>query len=281
MQRRFRARLVRPLSWTALLAVMALDAAVASGVSLGLLYFIPLLYAAFRLPRTEALLFAVTCTLGRVIFGPIGDPLGIQAITYRLPTELEPVVNALVAGSAYCAAAFALVRLREQRREIRRLDRQVETDPLTQLPNRRALQRVLDEHADTGSELAALILDVDHFKRVNDTYGHDGGDLVLCAIARELESCLRSPDLVARTGGEEFVVLLPRTSPEAAQKVAERIRGRIRRTPIHMAGGASVTVTVSIGCAYGPAGEALLAAADQAMYEAKRAGRDRVLLAAA
>jgi len=279
VQKKRMARLVRPLSWTALLAVMALDAAVASNVSLGLLYFVPLVYAAFRLPRTEALIFAAVCTVGRVVFGPTGDPLGIQGLTYRLPPDAEPVVNACVAGIAYVAAAFAMVRLREQARQIRRLDRQVETDPLTGLPNRRALQRALDEHVEASVEIAVLVLDVDHFKTVNDTHGHDGGDAVLREIGRRLEGCVRSPDLVARTGGEEFAVLLPETSIGAAQLVAERIRGRVRRVPITL-GSASITVTVSIGCAHGAAADELLNAADRAMYEAKRAGRDRVLIAA-
>jgi diguanylate cyclase (GGDEF)-like protein len=277
--KRKRRMLVRPLSWAALLAVLALDAAVASSVSLGLLYFVPLVYAAFRLPRTEALLFAAVCTVGRVVFGPTGDPLGLQGLTYRLPPDAEPVVNAGVAGIAYVAVAFALVRLREQARQIRRLDRQVETDPLTGLPNRRALQRALDECVEAGVEIAVLVLDVDHFKRVNDTHGHDGGDAVLREIARRLEGCVRSPDLVARTGGEEFAVLLPDTSIDAARTVAERIRGRVRNAPIVL-GSASLAVSVSVGCAHGAASDELLRVADRAMYEAKRAGRDRVLIAA-
>jgi diguanylate cyclase (GGDEF)-like protein/PAS domain S-box-containing protein len=166
------------------------------------------------------------------------------------------------------------------------LRRMLTRDHLTGASNRahffetaeRQLVRALQ---DAGS-LALVILDVDHFKRVNDEHGHAAGDVVLREVARRCEAELRPEDIFARLGGEEFVVLLPGTKLMAASAVAERLRASLAREPID-AGGIKLRITASFGCSAldtDPAASlaGLLAAADIALYRAKRAGRDRVEL---
>ncbi len=171
-----------------------------------------------------------------------------------------------------------------------RLLRSGHTDFLTGWHNRRYLQFRLKEElaraARDGTSLACLMLDIDHFKRVNDSHGHAAGDDVLREIAQRVESQVRASDVAARYGGEEFVVLLPATGRQAAETLAERIRAAIAATPIPITGGGEVTITASIGIASCAApgthadlktlGESLLARADVALYRAKSAGRDRV-----
>jgi diguanylate cyclase (GGDEF)-like protein len=132
-----------------------------------------------------------------------------------------------------------------------------------------------------GEQLAVLLADVDHFKKVNDTHGHLIGDEVLRALAAELRQAVRESDLVGRFGGEEFVILLPRTAPEEACRIAERLRRGASGVKV-LAAGATVGATISLGvAALGRHGQdlfELLAAADLALYRAKNTGRDRVCL---
>jgi diguanylate cyclase (GGDEF)-like protein len=161
------------------------------------------------------------------------------------------------------------------------------TDGLTGLRTRRFYEEGLRTEADraarSGAPLAVLLLDIDHFKRVNDTYGHHGGDRVLCEVARRLCELSRPGDLVARYGGEEFAVLLPNTTPEQLDVIGERIRRGIAMTPIAVTATTLATVTVSIGCAVMPAHcdtpEDLVLTADSALYAAKGGGRNRVVSA--
>jgi diguanylate cyclase (GGDEF)-like protein len=173
-------------------------------------------------------------------------------------------------------------RLREGREELERLSL---TDELTGLANRRALTTELERElrrADRhGRACAVLMLDVDRFKRFNDTYGHPAGDAVLRRVADILRGSARDVDTVARYGGEEFLVILPETATSGAALVAERIRASAegdRFTP--NGGSAEVGVTVSIGYAVFPeharTPETLIEAADQALYRAKEGGRNRV-----
>ena len=155
-------------------------------------------------------------------------------------------------------------------------------DPLTELPNRRALDaRLQQEWARIlrhGGNLSIIMSDIDHFKSINDNYGHPIGDEVLRHVARRMAEGCRESDLPARYGGEEFVVLAPETTIEAAAEFAERLRVRVCSEPIE-AHGKSVKVTVSFGVA-GHEGlaspEELVQAADTAMYCAKSAGRNCV-----
>jgi two-component system cell cycle response regulator len=160
------------------------------------------------------------------------------------------------------------------------------TDELTGLYNRRYLVAHLDEvMARVGSDDAAaalLMFDIDHFKRVNDSWGHAAGDEVLRQIAVRALDSVRSVDLVARLGGEEFAVVMPETGLAVAATVAERLRLAIASEPFDWrAGGRRLRVTVSIGATTATIGDdrdGLLKRADDALYQAKSAGRNRVVV---
>ena len=169
------------------------------------------------------------------------------------------------------------------------------TDVLTGWNNRRYLNVRLGEELARArrdkATLACLMLDIDHFKQVNDTWGHAAGDIVLKDLAQRIESQVRASDVAARYGGEEFVVLLPGTDVDAATKLAERIRAEVGSAPVELPNGKSISITVSIGIAeVSPTardadlktlGDSLVARADVALYAAKSAGRDRVMVEAA
>lgn len=164
------------------------------------------------------------------------------------------------------------------------------TDGLTGLNNRRYLDNHLkvlfNRAAARGRALSVCITDIDRFKQVNDTYGHDAGDEVLKEFARRIRSTVRGADLACRYGGEEFVVVMPDTDAAAAATIAERLRDIIERTPFSLPGtDLDLTVTASLGIATNVPGvetpEQLLKKADKALYEAKNSGRNRVVAAAA
>ncbi|HVE79285.1 MAG TPA: diguanylate cyclase [Gemmatimonadaceae bacterium] len=159
------------------------------------------------------------------------------------------------------------------------------TDPLTQLPNRRALVDRLTLEVDRarryGTVVTLLMVDLDHFKRVNDTYGHLAGDEVLREMAALLQEAARSVDMVARYGGEEFVVVVPETSLDGALAFAERLRERVEGQAFSTGGRTRVRLTASVGVAGFPAPgvesvDALFSRADAALYQAKAEGRNRV-----
>jgi len=213
----------------------------------------------------------------------------------------EQVVVATVADASRALAELnqsyeALVRrlevligekeslLKDLEQANQRLEALATTDPLTGLSNRRALEAaLLRDLARADREktpLSVLAVDVDHFKTFNDTYGHAAGDQVLCVVAKLLGRGLRACDLPCRTGGEEFLVILPGTDGDGAMVAAERLRARIADERISLTG-CQVSVTVSIGTAAvrGPgcaSARELVDRADAALYAAKRAGRNRV-----
>lgn len=165
---------------------------------------------------------------------------------------------------------------------------QSDEDALTGLFNRRYLEACLAREcarADrTAQPLSLLILDIDHFKKINDTYGHDTGDLVLKALAQTVKGVLRQSDLACRFGGEEFVVLLPETGPGGAIEGAERVLEAVRKLSLCTGRSQSLgPITASIGLAVYPAdgttAEALLKSADTHLYQAKRGGRNRLVAA--
>jgi diguanylate cyclase (GGDEF)-like protein len=213
--------------------------------------------------------------------GPHGSELQVDGRTLRvMPVDLSdrrgrPTGRALV---------FHDVTSYE--RLHRDLERLATTDALTGLPNRRRFfevaRRWLEGERAAGEGAAWLALDIDHFKRVNDRHGHEAGDRVLRAVAAEMLAQVRGGDLVARLGGEEFAVFLPGADETAAREAAERLRAGIAAlvTP-DRAGTIGVTVSVGVCALRGGRADldAVLAAADEALYRAKREGRDRVAVA--
>ena len=196
--------------------------------------------------------------------------------------ELQQAVLALANMFAeQVALSLANIRLREALRS------QSIRDPLTSLYNRRYLEEMMDREtrrairADSG--LGVLMLDLDHFKRFNDTFGHDAGDAVLRETASFLSKSVRAEDIVCRFGGEEFMILLPGADLATTEARAERIRSRLRDVTVVYEGQSLGIITVSIGVAeapqHGTSPQALIAAADAALYRAKREGRDRVVIA--
>ena len=163
------------------------------------------------------------------------------------------------------------------------------TDPLTGLYNRRYLDAHLasavERAATTQKPVFVLLFDIDHFKGINDTYGHDAGDDVLRDFCQRLRRGVRGIDLIARYGGEEFVLVMPETDAGFASTVAERLRREVEKDDFTTRSGERFPVTVSIGLAQwqGPrdTAEALIKRADLALYAAKRAGRNRVVASAA
>ncbi len=155
--------------------------------------------------------------------------------------------------------------------------RSAEEDALTRIGNRRLLERVLGEVAEGKEQIALLMADIDHFKRINDTFGHEVGDHVLRALGHILAADARAGQVVVRYGGEEFVFALPSVELGAARDFAERIRLKVSSYPWRSLE-PRLVVTVSIGVACGPAANwsSVLATADRALYLAKRRGRDRV-----
>ncbi len=213
--------------------------------------------------------------------------------------RLETATRALDLGASdYICAPFdaneMAARLRSQMRRKKYSDRlrsnvrdslrMAVIDPLTGLYNRRYatqhINRIVGRARESGLPYAVMMLDLDRFKSINDRYGHSAGDLVLKEFARRLQENLRGIDLVARLGGEEFLVALPDTPAQEAQRVAERLREVIDGRPVDIGNGQEIPVTVSIGVAFGTPQdrdpEAMIAHADRALYESKAAGRNRV-----
>jgi len=198
--------------------------------------------------------------------------------------ELQRVFDTVLELNRDYASAqldLAQTNLRLQQREAHILRLSL-TDPLTGVGNRRHLEQALAQETAraerTGGTLCAFMADLDHFKRVNDIYGHETGDKLLAAFGKLLRQHTRTTDIVARFGGEEFVVLIPHTNLEDAAAAADRLRQALASARVEPLPN---PVTVSIGVAElaaGERGEALLRRADKALYEAKQSGRNRVII---
>ncbi|MBY0463986.1 MAG: GGDEF domain-containing protein [Burkholderiales bacterium] len=199
------------------------------------------------------------------------------------------VVLSLVLWHRFATAELLRIKVQAQRQQLEMQNHQLQNmamlDALTGLLNRRAFEmqaeQAISRARRDGTCLAALMLDLDHFKHINDQYGHPAGDAVIKLTADVLVASVRDTDLVARVGGEEFMVLLPGTSPQAALEVAEKIRQRVEHTRQALNSTEHIYVSTSVGVACSAAGkvcsfEELYAQADQALYEAKRLGRNRV-----
>lgn len=222
---------------------------------------------------TEALVRALEAGADDYVTKPINYDelqarLRSQLRTRRLQLELAEVCQRLEAANAQLLTAS-------------------QTDALTGLGNRRHVQTLLvalSAEADRHQHaLSVLLCDVDHFKRINDTWGHAAGDAVLRQLADRLRPILRSSDAVGRWGGEEFLLVLPEADRAHAFEAAERLRGAVGNTPFLLPDGRPLICTVSIGAATASGVETperLVALADEALYAAKAAGRNRVMQAA-
>ncbi len=214
----------------------------------------------------------------------VGHQADLSELLWRAARSLTEL------NRTYQRTVMELRRVIAEKEELQKeLERQARTDVLTGLPNRRAFLEAF--HRDLGladrqeQPVAVILMDVDHFKRVNDTHGHDVGDQVLVAVADVLRRCVRQTDVPSRWGGEEFIVSLPNCDAQDATVVAERIRATLEQTPVLTAEGA-LAMTASFGVAsWSPADgpfdvDTLVKRSDEALYAAKAGGRNRVEVAA-
>lgn len=240
---------------------------------------------------------------------PKGRP---EIATRALAFGASDVADETACGEELAFRIDAMLSRKRQRDALRRSDehsyRLAATDPLTGLYNRRYAEAYLGDlmlrSQASERSFVLMLVDLDHFKQVNDRYGHTAGDTVLCEVSRRLRENVRACDLISRHGGEEFMVILPETRPDEAARTAERLRTAVAGAPIVLGKDRQVQVTASIGVAGGLAPEEyaaagrrivgierpamqnstlslLLEAADSALYRAKEHGRNRVEFSAA
>jgi len=231
----------------------------------------------FAFRKVEAFPYTV------IVSSPAGDDLHQWRIQRYSYVAGFASIAGLLLGLSFLAGRLqrANIRLEEQAEE---LARQAHTDPLTGVSNRRHFfeeaAREIARSLRNNKPLALLMLDIDRFKGINDAHGHNTGDAVLKALCATSLATVRTIDVFARIGGEEFAVLLPETSGKEAELVAERLRARLAITPVDLPGEKSVSFTVSIGVSVMRPGEGsceeILKRADTALYEAKNTGRNKV-----
>ena len=228
---------------------------------------------------------------GRPSFGDSSETAQIEALMKRIDAHLSDALT----HRDFRARMRALLHIRRKLEQIRTLlgmlfervgELDAGSDALTQLLNRRflptVLRREIELSTQSQSPFAVLLLDLDHFKAINDTHGHDGGDRALQHVAGLLGQFTRGSDYLFRYGGEEFVIVLVAATEDQAISIAENLRGHIARSPLTLPSGQELALTASIGVAAHdahPDFEHLMARADAAMYEAKKRGRNRVVLA--
>jgi diguanylate cyclase (GGDEF)-like protein len=220
--------------------------------------------------------------LGVVLAAPLAmgeEVVGAIVLSRRVGSTWPQSTRRILNGAALEASA-ALARTASHRDA----EAAASTDPLTGLPNRRYFDEfvgLLAQRRRAGDAVGVLMVDIDKFKALNDTYGHATGDEVLRGVASAIVSAVREDDVPARFGGEEFVVLLRNPGPGVAVEVAERIRAAVRALDLGELGVSPVSVSVGVAVANGPDEpiDELLRIADQNLYSAKRGGRDRVVAA--
>ncbi|HVE42631.1 MAG TPA: GGDEF domain-containing protein [Planctomycetota bacterium] len=220
--------------------------------------------------------------------GP-GDTVEVVDLGSRNGTFVdgERIEKATLRPNSQLRVGHTILRLEHKAIDQVRLEEELfhaaVTDVLTGIPNRRWFQErasaAMIEASRHGHPLAAVFIDIDHFKQINDKLGHETGDLVLKEVAKRIDAARRAEDLLCRYGGEEFVLLLPHADLAQASTYGERVRAAVAAVPFQIKGEA-LTVTISVGVAchhFGDPLEPLLKRADQAMYRAKEGGRNRVV----
>ncbi len=271
--------------------IIGLVATINGGVLAPALVAAPILplMAAFLVGSRAATLSAAVAVLGVLAF------VGMHAAGIELPlksTENDANLVRGVATAGTTLLVFLGSKVHERQRDevdqryravLRELYRSTVYDSLTGAFNRRYLRNHLAEALASarrhGDPLSLIAVDVDHFKRVNDTFGHDAGDAVLMETAARLVASIRTEDVLARSGGEEFIVVA-RTDLTGAREVAERMRTHLSATPVQLDGDRSVDITISAGCSTFSPDDSIdtaLVRADARLYRAKRAGRNRVV----
>jgi len=199
--------------------------------------------------------------------------------THEEISEIQLQLAKIMADTIALALANLKLRMSLLHQSIR--------DPLTGLFNRRYLEETLEREVHRATRLqrsvALIMLDIDHFKRFNDTFGHEAGDALLRELGSFLMQEIRGGDFACRYGGEEFVLILPEISPEHVLSSAERMREKVKELNVQYSGGVLENITLSLGVAlfpmHGTSGKTILRAADGALYEAKHKGRDQVVMA--
>lgn len=225
----------------------------------------------------------------------IASYLGFIIVEWNKQTDLHelvvPAIFLLGAVFVWLTTNLSLQTAVDLRR-ISLLEMENITDPLTQVYNRRYLDRHLEEEVARSRryffDLSILMLDIDHFKRINDTYGHHAGDVILSTLCSLIKTLLREADVVARYGGEEFLIICANTAVDSATVLAERLRHLVEshqfEIPDDSGGSQTIQISISIGAAclstILDSKKKLVQAADQALYRAKQAGRNRVIVAA-
>jgi diguanylate cyclase (GGDEF)-like protein len=247
-----------------------------------------IIWAAYRFTQREvttavAAVFAIALPYTLDGEGPFGSPSLNASLLMLLAFMSTLVVTGLLLNAVEGERKRAIQDLEQ---ELRGVKDEAITDPLTGLANRRYLWHFLPYELlrieRRQSSLAVIMIDLDHFKRVNDTHGHDAGDLVLTSVAAQLRRHIRGSDIACRYGGEEFVLVLPDASLEGTRRRAEGIREAIRRLALSYHGKPLGKITASIGIAMFPEHaddpESLMLRVDRLMYHAKKSGRDRVVI---
>ena len=263
-------RALRLIAWATLAAgVFVLNVRTGADLRLGILYVVPVLLAASYDGLGWGIAFALATALLR--FG-----VGID----QMPLDTSLQVRILNEAAYLAVVGVAIAGLSQLRRTQSQLRLLATHDPLTTVLNARAfasqLAQELGRNRRYGRPLALIYLDLDDFKKVNDAHGHATGDAVLRLVADAMRSAVRQADVVGRLGGDEFGVLMPETDGTLAHAVATRLAGGIRTV---FRGTPSVTASIGVVAVSGTeaGSDELLRKADQAMYEAKRAGKDRVI----
>lgn len=277
--------------WAALFRhpILAPAAALAASVGIGLLISHPvaivfpvpaLIWCALLVPLPLTCLLVLIYSGATMFAIKLGFyDLGRGGLNDQLITAVHLGIAMIALGPVLVASATG-----DRRRQIEELKRAATYDALTDALNRgsflKEAERVLVDLRRNGEAVAIVVIDVDHFKQVNDVHGHAAGDMALVALSAAVKKSIRSRDLFGRLGGEEFALLLPAAGLEEARTVANRLRLYVERLQTTLPSGDVLKLTVSVGVAVSSAAgtdmSELLSFADQTMYEAKRAGRNRV-----